>query len=364
MQAEFGVSVGAANTSVTAPLLVFACGVLLWGPISDRLGRRPVILVGLAIAAVGSLIALFAPSLPWLTAGRVVQAAGTSAGLTVARAMIGDLYRGEAMARMIAYLTMAMVVANSVAPIVGGLLGDVAPWRSVFALMLAMSIATALPAWFRLRETRDAAAAHEGHVLEASFALVTRPAFLAFMLQGAFVYSTFVVFIALMPYVFVHGLGHGAREYGLWYLWLAAGYFVGNWHVARYAVRVGANRMLIVGLVLKVLGAAIALVLALAGVWHAAAIFLPWALIAYGQGLALPNITAKAVALSPRHPGAASGLLGFGQQIAGAAAVQAMSLATTGTPVPVAAFVAAAACGGVLALAFTGPHRAPGAAAH
>jgi DHA1 family bicyclomycin/chloramphenicol resistance-like MFS transporter len=112
--------------------------------------------------------------------------------------------------------------------------------------------------------------------------------------------------------------------------------------VTRYATRFGVHRLLAAGVAVQAVFAVIAWALAAAGWWHPAWIFLPWAMIAYGQGLALPNVTANAVALAPQYAGTASGLLGFAQQIVGAASIQWMSLAPTATPVPIATFVGVA----------------------
>lgn len=355
VRAEFDVSVAAASTTVTAPLIAFAVGLLFCGPMSDRYGRRPVILGGLAVFALGCLLALLATSVPMLTGARVIQAVGSSAGITVARAMMGDLFPREKLARMIAYLTMVMVLANALAPAAGGVLAQVANWRIVFALLLAAAVAVIWAALRWLPETR-AADARGGarEIAAAALALAARPAFLGYVVQSGVVYATFIVFIALMPYVFVQSLGHTPAEYGFWYLSIAIGYFIGNWHVTRYATRVGVQRLLRLGVVVQCACAVLAWALAYAGVWHPAAIFLPWALLAYGQGLMLPNVMASAVALAPQYAGAASGLLGFAQQIIGAVSAQAMALAPTRTPVPVATFVAAA-CVFALVVLLLGP---------
>jgi DHA1 family bicyclomycin/chloramphenicol resistance-like MFS transporter len=349
VQSDLGVTVSEASFTVSAPLIAFAFGILFYGPVSDRVGRRPVILFGLAVYVVGSLLALFAPTVGWLTAGRVVQALGTSAGITVARAMMGDLFPRDKMARMIAYLTMVMVMANSLAPIAGGALAQVFHWRSVFVLLFVAGLPLFWFAWRLLPETRPPGMHGTAlQVLHASATLAARPAFLGYVLQSGVVYATFLVFISLMPYVFVQALGHTTTEYGLWYLFVAVGYFIGNWHVTRYATRFGVHRLLVAGVTFQAVFAVVAWALAAAGHWHAVWIFVPWAFIAYGQGLALPNVTASAVSLAPQYAGAASGLLGFAQQIIGALSIQGMALASTATPVPVAAFVAAAS---VVALA-------------
>jgi len=327
--------------SVSAPLLAFAFGLLAWGPFSDRHGRRPVLLFGLAINVAGSLIALFAPALLWLTLGRLVQALGSAAGVTVARAVTGDLFGREKMARMIAYLTMVMLMANSLAPAAGGALSAVAGWRSVFVLLSVASALIWLAAWRLLPETRAHEHRHDARqLLAASRLLVANPSFVALALISGAIYAEFFVFVALMPYIFVQALGHSTAEYGLWYLAIAGGYFAGNWSVTHYATRLGVHRLLAIGVAITALAALGAFGLTRLGFWQPVAIFAPWFVITFGQGLALPTLTASAVALAPRTAGIAAGLLGFAQQIIGALAVQAMAVTSVATPLPVATFTA------------------------
>ncbi|MBS0394530.1 MAG: multidrug effflux MFS transporter [Proteobacteria bacterium] len=340
-QAGLGASVEAASATVTAPLVAFAVGLFVYGPLSDRYGRRRVILAGLAVFLAGTALALAARSVGLLTLARVVVALGSSAGATVARAAIGDRYVRDRMAHKLATLTMVMSVANSTAPALGGALGEAFGWRAVFWALLAAGAPLTLMVWRFLPETRDGGAGRSAReVGAATAALIRTPAFRRLALQSAVIYAVFFVFVAMMPYVF-QSLGRRPSEYGLWYLTLSGGYFAGNWVVSRYTLRLGMRRLMGAGIALQAVAGSLGLGLALAGLWHPFWLFAPWIAIGFAQGLALPNLTASAVALAPRYAGAAAGLLGFSQQALGALAVQGMSAASTATPVPVTAFVAA-----------------------
>ena len=353
-RAAFGVSVAAASLTVSAPLVAFAVGLYAYGPLSDHYGRRPTILAGLAIYVAGCALALAAPSIGVLTLGRVVTALGTAAGVTVARAAMGDLYERDRMAHKLATLTMVMVTANAVAPAGGGALAEALGWRAVFALLLATGIAIGLAAWRFLPETRRRREARDPRqILIATRSLLCTPAFLGHAFQCAAIYTIFLVFVALVPYVF-KALGRSATEYGLWYLSISAGYFLGNWVVSRYTLKLGMRRLIGTGIAIQAVAATVGWALALAGLWHPFWLFAPWTVIGFAQGLALPNLTASAVALAPGDAGAASGLLGFGQQIFGALAVQLMALTPTATPLPVTCFVAVVAL-----LALGALHRSP-----
>ncbi|MCU0975086.1 MAG: multidrug effflux MFS transporter [Steroidobacteraceae bacterium] len=341
VQAHFGATVPEMNTTVSIALLSFAVGILLHGPLSDRYGRRPVILGGLGVFALGNLLCLVAPTLEVLLAGRAVQSFGSAAGLVVARAMLGDLYAREKMARMLAYLTMVMVVGPTVAPLIGGAVTDAWGWKSLFAVLLMANAAVLGFTWRHLPETRAAGerSASKAALLGESFALLRRRAFLGLAVQAGVIYATFLAFISIVPYVMVE-LGRSSTEYGLWYLLLAGGYFVGNWWVTRVATRVGLRRLIVAGTTGQLVFAALGLGLMLAGIWHPAAIFIPFAALSLAQGLALPNLNASAVALAPRTAGAASSMLGFSQQFIGASAVQFMALFSTQSPVPIYVFCA------------------------
>jgi len=351
VQAHFGTSVAEMNLTVSAALIAFAAGILLYGPVSDRFGRRPVILLGMAVFAVGSVLCLFAPTLEALLAGRVVQALGTSAGTVVARAMLGDLYPREKMARMLALLTMVMVLGPTTAPLVGGVITEALGWKAIFAFLLLANGAILLAAWRLLPETRLHADRTAGvsRLVGAWASMLGNGAFLGFTIQAGTIYATFLTFISLAPYVMA-ALGHSATEYGLWYLLVATGYFVGNGYVARHAARVGLQKLIVIGTTLQLACALGGAGLVLAGLWHPAAVFLPMGLLGFAQGLCLPNITASAVALAPRTAGAASSMLGFTQQLFGALAVQAMAVFPTDTPVPVYLFTVAATAAAWLSL--------------
>ena len=343
VQAYFGTSVADVNLTVSLPLIAFAIGVFVYGPVSDRFGRRPVILGGQLVFALGNLLCLFAPSFGMLLAGRVVQALGTSAGLVVARAMLGDLYGREKMARMLAYLTMIIVIGPTVSPLIGGFVTEAFGWHALFGLLLVTNIVIFTVVWRFLPETRSDADRRQGAsgLARMSLAVVRQPTFLGLALQSGMIFSVFLAFISIVPYVMV-SLGHSSTEYGLWYLAVAIGYFLGNWVVTRFATRAGLRRLIEMGMAIQLVSAVGGAGLVLAGFWQPAALFLPMGVLSFGQGLALPNITASAVALAPRTPGAASSMLSFSQQLIGATAVQGMAVFATSTPVPIYIFMVAA----------------------
>jgi DHA1 family bicyclomycin/chloramphenicol resistance-like MFS transporter len=170
--------------------------------------------------------------------------------------------------------------------------------------------------------------------------LVRMPMFTGCVLQSAVVYATFLVFISLAPYVMVSALGRPSTEFGFYYLFIAVGYFFGNWSVSRFMSRHDLHWMVVVGVLLSAVGAVAALAFVAAGLTHPLWIFVPIAVLSYGQGLALPNVTATAVSLAPQHAGVASSTIGFLQQIIGAMCVQWMGHFSTDTALPMLLFCA------------------------
>ena len=154
IQRGFAVPTGVAQLALSLSILANAFATLSYGPMSDRFGRRPAVLVGLGLFVAGSVMCALAPTIGFLILGRIVQAAGAAAGMVIARAIVRDLYDRDRAASMIAYLTMAMVVAPMLAPSVGAILMDLAGWRAIFVALTVAGIMLLWSARLRLIETR------------------------------------------------------------------------------------------------------------------------------------------------------------------------------------------------------------------
>jgi DHA1 family bicyclomycin/chloramphenicol resistance-like MFS transporter len=174
----------------------------------------------------------------------------------------------------------------------------------------------------------------------AAWSLLRMPMFAGCVLQSTVVYATFLVFISLAPYVMVSALGRPTTEFGFYYLFIAVGYFLGNWSVQRFMAHHDLHWMVVTGVLLAAIGAVAALLFVALGFTHPLWIFVPVTVLSYGQGLALPNVTATAVSLAPQHAGVASSTIGFLQQFIGAACVQWAGTFRTDTALPLLAFCA------------------------
>lgn len=325
--------------SISLYLVGLAFAQLALGPLSDRFGRRPVLLAGLAVTALTSVAAAFATSAAWLIAARTAQAFGASTGLVIGRAMVRDLYDRERAATMIAWVTMAMVIAPMLAPLIGGILDTAFGWKAIFVFVALCSVVVLVWAIIALPETRPERApgvARAGLWAEARM-LAKSPAFFGYVAAAAIGSAPFFTFLGGAPHAVVTIMGRSSAEYGIWFAVSSIGYMAGNYLVGRLSLRHGIDKLIWWGIWFTIAGAAAATLLSwLAPHGGPAIIFIPQLVMSLGNGLLLPNSIAGAVSVRPQAAGTASGLTGFSQMAIGAAAAQIAShvLEDAATPLP------------------------------
>ncbi len=343
LQAHFGVSYGVVQFTLTLYLLGMAICQLFYGPLSDRFGRRPMVLVALAIFVAASLMAALATSIHVLIAARLLQAIGGAGGIVLARTIVRDLFDRERSASVIGYITMAFVLAPMVAPSIGGFLDTFASWRASFWLLAVLGGAVLAAAWMALPETNLERSTSASLVSAASFShLLGIRRFRGYTLTLALASSVFFSFLAGAPYVTIVLLERTPLEYGIWFLLISLGYMVGNFLTGRYSQAVGIDRMISIGNLLTCAGGLVCLVTALVGLLSPLTVFLPMALAAFGNGLTIPNGTAGAISVDQRMVGTAAGVSGFLQMGFGAAASQFVGTVQGVFPLTVFWFMAAA----------------------
>jgi MFS transporter, DHA1 family, multidrug resistance protein len=311
--------------TVSLYLMGLAAAQLVFGPLSDRFGRRPVVLAGLALATVASTAAIFAASIATLVIARVAQSLGASTGQTIGRAIIRDLYDRQHAASMIGLVTSVVVLMPMVAPLIGGILDTLFGWEAIFAFTAAVSFAVCAWAMLDLPETRNLSLApnSERHFRADLAALAASPRFFGYALCAGLGSAPFFSFLGAAPHVVVSMLGRTSAEYGLWFFVPSIGFMAGNFAISRLTTRFGIDTLIWWGIAFTIAGCLlnVSVYVALPG-WDMFTIFLPQIVIGFGNGLLLPTAIAGAVSIRPQVAGTASGVTGFIQMGIAAVAAQ------------------------------------------
>lgn len=335
----FGASQASVQLTFSAYVAAYGGLQLVYGPLSDRLGRKPILLLGLTLALAGLLLAALAPSLTALVLARLLQGAGTAAGMVVGRAMVQDMFHGAERTRMMAYIGMTMGLCPPLATLLGGQLHVRLGWQANFVLMAVMAVALLASAW-RVLPARQALpaepAAEQAHwlrkLLAAYAQLMRQPAFLAYVTILASSTATFYIFLAGAPLV-LGGYGVGPEQVGWYIMAPPSAYVVGNVLTSRLIHRLGDRGVMNLGQLSVLIGLGLLLGLGLGG-WHTPLAFaLPLMLLGLGHGLLTPPTLAGTVGLVPALAGSAAAVAGLMQQFSGALGGYVVGLLTHDGPV-------------------------------
>jgi DHA1 family bicyclomycin/chloramphenicol resistance-like MFS transporter len=360
--AIFGATPAAVALTFSGFVLTYGALQLVYGPLSDRHGRRPLLLVGLAIAVVASLAGALAPSIEWLIAARVLQGAGCAACMVLGRAAVQDLFDGPERTRVMAYVGMAMGLCPPLATVIGGQLHAYVGWQANFVLLAVAGAVLFVSAWVAMPRVAPKAGAAEGHWLRAmgtTYARLMRErAVVLNVLILSMTAGAFYAYLAGAPLV-LRDYGIGPAEVGFYIMVPPLSYIAGNFLTSRLAHRLGEARMMAAGQAITLLGIATMLALAAAGVRSGAAFVLPLILMGIGHGLLIPSVLAATVSVVPALAGGASALAGVVQQVTGALGGVAVGWVIWGGAVGVGALMLAFTLGAVAAQAGLGAGRRP-----
>ncbi|WOQ70111.1 multidrug effflux MFS transporter [Microbacterium limosum] len=359
---DLGAGASAVQLTLTGFLVGVACGQLLLGPLSDRLGRRRVLVAGMAVFALASAAMVFSPSIEVFVALRAVQGFAGAVGMVLGRAIAVDLAGPAKAVRPLSLIMTLVGLGPIVGPPVGGILAGVWGWRgtlgamAVFAAMMFVLALVVIPE--SLPPDRRARGG-VGAVVRGLGGLLREPGFRGYLVAFALGFGALMAYLSASPFVAQVVLGLDPVEYGLTFAIGASGMVVANLVNAAIAPRVGPRRMLAVGQGM-LLGAGIVLVvLSAAGilqVWSFLALVIP---LCAGTGLIMSNATALALARADGRRGAGSALLGAGQFTTAAALSPLVGLAGEGTAVPMAVIVVTCGAIGILAAARAARPRPP-----
>jgi len=358
----FDVGVSEAQLTLSVFIAAFAFSQLVYGPLSDRFGRRPVLLAGVTIYCAATLACMTAQSIEWLIAARFLQAVGACSGAVTGRAIVRDAYGAAGSARMLGFIMAGTALAPIVGPMIGSLLTAAFGWRANFALLAVVSAALLGAAALRLPESnphRDSRATDLGQLAANYRAVVTHGGFLGYALCVAFSYSAIFSFVSGASFVLIEILDVPASRFGFFFGGTVVSYIAANVLIGKLVPTTGVDRLLRIGSTVAAIGGIAMLALALADVQSVPAVLAPMAVVLFGLGLSLPVATAAAVGPFARIAGTASALVGFMQMTGGAVVGFLVGRLHDGTTLPMAAGVAASSVALFAAFRLAGMRRQP-----
>jgi MFS transporter, DHA1 family, multidrug resistance protein len=323
MAEDFGVPYPAMQLSVSLYLAATAVLQIFIGPISDRYGRRPVMLVATAIFTLATLGAILAPGFEVFMLCRLLQAT-IATGFVLSRAVVRDMVAQDQAASMIGYVTMGMSVVPMIGPVIGGALDEIFGWRASFTLLGIGGLGLLVLVWADQGETKPMQSGGFAEQVRQYPALLRSQRFWGYCLAAAFASGAFFAYLGGAPFIGTEVFHLEPAILGFYFGAPAIGYMAGNFLSGRFAVRVGVNRMVIAGALVTTIGLAVLGALDIAGIMSPAVFFGLVIAVGLGNGILLPSANAGMLSVRPALAGSAAGL-GGAFTIGGGAALSALA---------------------------------------
>jgi DHA1 family bicyclomycin/chloramphenicol resistance-like MFS transporter len=336
VKADLALSDAMAQFTFSIALFGMAFAPLVYGSLSDRYGRRPLLLLGLSIFLVGSLISALADSVTVLVAGRLAQAIGAGCGVTLVRTIAADVFGPSRLVKAIAYVTMFYTLGPMISPMVGGFLIDILGWRSVFAFALLLGSIVSAGAYLAIFESRppNVIVRSASDILRSYVALSTQARFAGFVLQTGFCTGVFLAAATAAATLMKELLDRPAAEFGFYFVMFPVGFLLGNFISSRLGSRVANETMVLAGSILCLAAVTAQCGLFLSDVVTPLSLFVPGFFITMAQGISLPYSQAGAMMTNPQLAGTAAGIGVFAQNFCGAAFAQLYGFLADGTTGP------------------------------
>lgn len=364
----FSASVGTVQLTLSVFVGGFAVAQLVYGPLSDRLGRRPVLLGGLVIYLAASTACGLAGSIEELIVARFFQSLGACSGIVLGRAVVRDLYGRERAAKVLSYMGTVMGLIPAVAPIVGGYITVEFGWRTNFFALTGFGVMALIGVAFILAESnkwKDPTATRPRQLAANYGTLLRDKAYLGYLMSQAFTFSALFSFISGASFVLIGDFGVARENFGYFFAIVVLGFMTGTVLSGRFTMRVGLNRMIGIGSVITLGAGGIMLTLGYMGVHEPLAVIGPAAIQFIGVGMVLPNSLAGAIGPYEKMAGTASALMGSLQYAIGATVGVLVGVFHDGNQLSMAwgiVICSAVALAGFHAFAERKPRAAPAAA--
>ena len=316
---DLGASIGAMQITMSVYILGLAGGQLVYGPLSDRFGRRPVLMAGLVLYSLAGLAAALVPDVHSLIVARLLQALGGCAGMVIGRAILRDTALPREAARRLAVMNLMVAIGPGAAPLLGSALAATLGWRSIFLGLAALGVVNFVFALRLLPETRAGGAKPAGASLARNYAgLLVSPAFLGYAIGGGCATTSMYAFISASPFIFVRQLHRPDYEVGVYPAIVMVGLWLGTVAATRLIPRLPIDRLAVWANMLSVAASFALLGVALSGHLSVPLVIGPMFFFAMGAGVASPAALTQAIGVNPQVIGSASGLYGFSQMGVGA----------------------------------------------
>lgn len=358
---DLGVGASAVQLTLTGFLIGIAIGQLILGPTSDRFGRRPVLVISMAVFAVISIAIALAPTIQVMIALRVLHGIFGAAGIVIARAIAADLSEGKTAVRALSLIAMVAALGPIVAPIIGGGVAATVGWRGALWTLATLAVGLFLIAFLVIPESLPIQARHSGGVgaaLRQFGSLLRDRAFAGYLLAFALGYGAMMAYISASPFVVQSVLGFGIFAYSMSYATSAAALILSNFTNSRIAPRFMPTRMLRVGQLAAIAAATALLIVTVAGILNLGSLIALAFILTAGTGFTMANSSALALARTPTARGSGSALLGATQFGLGALVAPLTGAWGGSTAVPmVIVMTVCAVIGFILSRTLTGRRR-------
>lgn len=298
--------------SLTAFLIGFAVSQLFYGPLSDKHGRKPILLIGFSIYLIGSIICAFAPQIYLLFLGRLLQGLGIGAASSMSRAISRDVFEGPKLAKVSAYTSMAWGVVPILAPLIGSYIQTYLGWRYNFVILAVAAIIFIAFILFALPETHPSQARSDNQSALQNYKLLfSSTTFIKYIFCVMLFYGAIACFNIASPFLLQNFFAQSVIAYGWWIVLTASGFIIGSFASSRLVEQVAFSKLIIIGIIGFLASTFVMFILAMLQVYSLFIFVIPMFFILMSLGLVYPLCISESLSPFPAIAGSAGALFGF-----------------------------------------------------